>query len=73
MSTNKSKAGQHRIQLPAKEIIKDVGCTSTIVDSVALTDQIRVLDVSRLQEKIGCLSQTAVIAVGLGLAFLFDI
>ncbi|MGH9666814.1 MAG: type II toxin-antitoxin system PemK/MazF family toxin [Bryobacteraceae bacterium] len=74
MSTQTRKAGQHRILLPATEIIRDVSCASTISDSVALTDQIRVLDKSRLETRIGCLTQTA--TVGLlenGLAFLFDI
>jgi mRNA interferase MazF len=74
MTTELRKAGAHRIQIPALEIVKDVGCTSTIVNSVALTDQIRVLDISRLEERIGCLSRTA--TIGLlenGLAYLFDI
>jgi mRNA interferase MazF len=74
MTTELRKAGAHRIQIPAVEIVKDVGCTSTIVNSVALTDQIRVLDISRLEERIGCLSTTA--TIGLlenGLAYLFDI
>ncbi len=74
MTTELRKAGAHRIQIPALEIVKDVGYTSTIVNSVALTDQIRVLDISRLEERIGCLSRTA--TIGLlenGLAYLFDI
>jgi hypothetical protein len=33
----------------------------------------RVIDKSRLEKRIGRLSQTAVIAVGHGLAFVFDI
>lgn len=74
LTTEIRKASQHRIQIPASMMIKEVGCTSTIQDSVALTDQIRVLDISRLEQpRIGCLSRTALIGVGLGLAFLFDI
>jgi mRNA-degrading endonuclease toxin of MazEF toxin-antitoxin module len=74
MSHEIRKAGGHLIALPAREIIKDVGCKSNIVDSVALTDQIRVLDLSRLEERIGCLSRTATIGLlELGLGFVFDI
>lgn len=74
LSTKTGKASQHRILLPANEIIKDPGCSDAIMESVALTDQIRVLDVKRLEQpKIEHLSRTGVAAVELGLAFLFDI
>jgi mRNA-degrading endonuclease toxin of MazEF toxin-antitoxin module len=69
-----NKANQHRILIPAKEIIKDATSNFPFVNSVALTDQVRVLDISRLElPRIGYLSTTATIAVQLGLAFLFDI
>jgi mRNA interferase MazF len=74
MTTQLRKAGQFRILLPASEIVKDVACNSPIVDSVALVDQIRVLDMGRLEQRIGCLSRTATIGLlELGLGFLFDI
>lgn len=73
MSTKVHKASQYRILLPAAELIRDVGYPDSFQDSVALTDQIRVLDVSRLEVKMGRLSDSAIISVGLGLAFLFDI
>jgi len=74
MTSETRKAGGHLILLPAREISKDVGCASNIVDSVALVDQIRVLDLSRLEERIGSLSRTATIGLlELGLGFLFDI
>ena len=74
MTSEMRKAGGHLIALPATEIIKDMASPSNIVDSVALVDQIRVLDLSRLEERIGCLSRTATIGLlELGLGFLFDI
>jgi mRNA-degrading endonuclease toxin of MazEF toxin-antitoxin module len=73
MSTKIHKASQHRILLPVAEIIQDVGYPDPFQDSVALTDQIRVLDVTRLEVKMGRLSDSAVISVGLGLSFLFNI
>ena len=56
-------------------MVKDPQCTDKLLDSVALTDQIRTLDKSRLQQpKIGRLSQTATIGlVETGLAFLFGL
>jgi mRNA interferase MazF len=63
----------YRILIPVGEIIKDAGCTSELKDSVAKCDHVRVLDKTQLESKIGKLTQTAVIAVELGLAFVFDI
>jgi len=40
---------------------------------VAKCDHVRVLDKTQLESKIGKLTHTAVIAVELGLAFVFDI
>ncbi len=73
MSTTTENQPPFRIQIPASEITKDIACKSTLVLSVAKTDQVRVIDKSRLEEKIGRLSQTATIAVTLGLAYVFDI
>lgn len=61
------------IRIPASEMIRDVSNTSTLVDSIALCHQVRILDPSCLKDKIGKLTPTAVIAVQLGLANLFDI
>lgn len=52
---------------------KDPSCSSTIQVSVAKCDHVRVLDKSLLESRIGKLTQTAVIAVGLGIAYVFDI
>lgn len=74
MSSKTQKAGNYRILVPIGEIIKEPTCTDHITDSVALTDHIRVLDITRLEQpRIGRLSTTAVIGLGLGIAFLFDI
>ncbi|HUI82357.1 MAG TPA: type II toxin-antitoxin system PemK/MazF family toxin [Bryobacteraceae bacterium] len=62
-----------RIVIPVGEITKDASCNTQLSVSVAKTDQARVVDKSRLQQRIGRLSQTAVIAVSVGLAFVFDI
>lgn len=62
-----------RILIPAREISKDVQFAGTITDSVALTEQVRVLSAQCLENKMGTLSQTALVAVGLGLAYVFDI
>ncbi len=63
----------YRIIIPAREIARDVLYNGEIKDSIAKTDHVRVLDKSRLEQRMGSLSTTAVAAVGLGLAFLFDL
>lgn len=63
----------HRIVIPPTEITRDVHCASQLVISVAKTDQVRVIDKERLEQRIGRLSQTATIAVTHGLAFVFNI
>jgi mRNA-degrading endonuclease toxin of MazEF toxin-antitoxin module len=73
MSTNVAKASAWKVMLPLSEIIKDVGCTSEIKPSVALCHQVRAVDRRNFESKIGRLSQNAVLAVQLGLAYLFDI
>ena len=72
MSTNLDRIAAHRVQLPPSEIIRDVGCTSTIQTSVALCHQVRPVDRRAFESKIGKLSQNAVLAVQLGLMFVFD-
>ena len=74
--TTKNTSGFHpafRIRLPVVEMLKDVSCTTTLQDSLAKCDQVRVLDKSLLETKIGRLPQTAVAAVELGISYVFDI
>jgi mRNA interferase MazF len=73
LTTNTDRAGSFRVFIPLGEIIKDVTCQSEIKDSVALCHQIRVADRQFFESRIGKLSQNALLAVQLGLAFLFDI
>jgi|SRR5579863_8599595 len=73
LSTAVDNQPAHRIAIPVAEITKDPSCTSTLKLSVAKTDQVRVIDQSRLEQKIGRLSQTAMVGVAHGLAFVFDI
>jgi mRNA-degrading endonuclease toxin of MazEF toxin-antitoxin module len=68
-----AKEPPYRIAIPVAEITKDPYCDRPISLCVAKTDQVRVLSKLRLKEKVGRLSKTAVISVGGGLAFLFDI
>lgn len=72
LTTKVHKANSYRIALPASELIPEIGCEA-FVDSVALCDHVRVLDLKQIQKRIGRLSDTAVVAVGLGLAFIFDL
>jgi mRNA-degrading endonuclease toxin of MazEF toxin-antitoxin module len=74
LSTKTHKASSYRILIPVVYMVKDPACTRTLSDSVALTDHIRVLDASRLEQpKMGCLSLTANGGLELALSFLFDI
>jgi mRNA-degrading endonuclease toxin of MazEF toxin-antitoxin module len=74
LTTKTSTANKYyRILIPSAEMIKDAGCTTTLLDSVAKCDHVRVLDKTQLEGKIGELTYTAVIAVELGLTFVFDI
>jgi mRNA-degrading endonuclease toxin of MazEF toxin-antitoxin module len=73
LSTRVHKANSYRIMLPASELIKEVTSHYQFQNSVALCDHIRVIDLSRLRSKIGKVSVNALAAVGLGLAFVFDI
>ena len=66
------KANSYRIMLPAGELIPDLGC-QPFVDSVALCDHIRVINLDQIRKKIGRLSDNAVLGVEVGLANLFDI
>lgn len=68
------KASSYRIQIPLAHIIRDASCARPMTDSVALTDHIRVLDPTRLEQpKMGKLSDTAMGGIEVALAFLLDI
>ena len=73
MTTNLKKANSYNITIPAAEIIKDVTSRSQIVDSVALCGQVFAVDKRKLEDRFGKLSHLAIVAVQLGLSFLFDI
>ena len=72
LTTRVHKANSYRIMLPAAELIAEVDCQA-FENSVALCDHVRVLDLSLIKKKVGRLSQNAVLAVNLGLAFVFDL
>jgi len=61
-----------RIRIPAPQILKDATCSSTIEDSIAKCDHVRVLDQTLLESRIGRLTDTAIAAVELGIAYVFD-
>lgn len=73
LSTKTQKANSYRILLPVAELIRDVACSYEFKDSVALCDHIRVLDVNQIRRKIGRLSDNAPSAVGVGIAYVFDL
>jgi mRNA-degrading endonuclease toxin of MazEF toxin-antitoxin module len=74
LTSETRKANAYRIGLPVSQLIKEVTSGWTPIDSVALTDQTCVLDITRLERpRIGHLTDTAIAAVSLGLAYLFDI
>jgi mRNA interferase MazF len=74
-STRLHKSGPpYRILIPRQEFLKDQSCSHTdIQDSLALCDQIRVIDKSRVIYKYGVLTRTAFNSVQLGLTYIFDI
>jgi mRNA-degrading endonuclease toxin of MazEF toxin-antitoxin module len=73
MTSETRKANSFNIAIPANEVIKDIACGSTILDSVALCGQVFMIDKRKLEQKLGKLSDNAVRAVQLGLLNVFDI
>lgn len=67
------KANSYRIAIPVGEILREVACGYEFVNSVALCDHVRVLDINQLKRKIGRLSDNAAVSVGAGLGYLFDL
>lgn len=72
MSTTTANQPPFRTVLPVSEITRDPGSQSNLELSVAKTDQVRVIDKTRLEQRIGRLSKTATIAVILGVAYVLD-
>ncbi len=76
LTTTGADRDQHppyRILIPGSEMQVEPGFTGSLVDSLALVDQVRALDKRRLGAKAGRLSLTAVASLGLGLAYIFDL
>ena len=69
LSKQVQKACAHLVQIPKNEITMDGGIPP--YDSVALVDQIRALDKTRLRRKTGRVSRRALNAIFLGLDYLF--
>lgn len=73
MSSKIGNASSYKVVLPVSEIIKDLSSSSELKESVALCHQVRAVDRGAFDGKLGKLSQNAVLAVQLGLSFLFDL
>jgi mRNA interferase MazF len=69
LSRHVEKALHHLIAIPARHISVQDG--SDVMDRVALTDQIRCLDKTRLRKKLGELSPDGIKSVFTGLDYLF--
>ena len=70
LSQHIEKAGGHLIKIPKNEITMVDG--NPPIDRVALVDQIRALDKTRLRKKAGSISKRAVTSIlDLGLDYLF--
>ena len=73
MSSKTHKANSYNIAIPANEIIADIVNKLSVVNSVALCGQVFMIDKRKLEERFGKLSYNAILAVQLGLSYLFDI
>jgi len=69
LSRHTNKAGAHLIMVPKPEITMEDG--NPPIDRVALVDQIRALDKTRLGKKAGFVSMRGISAIKLGLDYLF--
>jgi mRNA-degrading endonuclease toxin of MazEF toxin-antitoxin module len=72
-TTKVHKANAYRILLPAAEFIAEMGSQYAFSNSVALCDHVRVIDTTRIRKRIGKLSENGVLAIQLGLTFIFGI
>ena len=61
MSRHLNKAVGHLIKIPQDQITLNAG--ELVMDRVALTDQIRVLDKTRLRRKLGTVSKQAMTSI----------
>lgn len=73
MTSETRRANSYNIAIPAAEITRDVNSKSTVLNSVALCGQVFMVDKRKLEEKLGRLSHNAILAVQLGLSYVFDI
>lgn len=65
---------QHRILILEKDIVRDSGCTLDPGERIALTEQVRVLSVERVEfPRQGRVTATALYAVEGGVAYVLDI
>lgn len=71
LSLKVEKAVAHLIQIPAGELQMDGGKSSQ--NCVALTDQIRALDKTRLRRKAGCITTQGLNSILLGIQCLLGI
>lgn len=73
LTSETRRACAWNIKIPAGEIIKDINSKSNVVDSVALCGQVFMVDKRKFEDRLGKLSTNAILAVQLGLAYVFDI
>jgi mRNA-degrading endonuclease toxin of MazEF toxin-antitoxin module len=73
VTTHLDRANRHRIKIPKSEIIIDLGCETPNVDCVAICSQVATIDKQYIENRIGKLSVNGVLAVQLGLTYVFDI
>jgi mRNA-degrading endonuclease toxin of MazEF toxin-antitoxin module len=73
MTSETRKASAYNIALPAPEITPDPISRPNVVDSVALCSQVFMVDKRKLEDRFGKLTQNAILAVQLGLSYVFDI
>jgi mRNA-degrading endonuclease toxin of MazEF toxin-antitoxin module len=71
LSRHLEKAGSHLIKIPHSQITMTEGDEN--IDRVALTDQIRALDKTRLRRRMGYVSSRGIDAIQLGLDYLFGV
>jgi mRNA-degrading endonuclease toxin of MazEF toxin-antitoxin module len=73
ITTNVSRANKHRVAIPKSEIILDIGVQTENVNCVAICSQVTTIDKRYVENRVGKLSANAVLAIQLGLTFVFDI
>jgi mRNA-degrading endonuclease toxin of MazEF toxin-antitoxin module len=61
------------VRIPKSEIIIDIGVTTPSIDCVAICSQVLTIDKKYIENRVGKLSVNAVLALQLGLSYVFDI